>query len=93
MGREGVVSRQVDIKNREKIMQIISDPGSRKNFKDNSKKALKDAGVAARPILDQLVGALTEMSLEELAVIAKLNKKLVDMGLTAENSQVIAMAV
>jgi hypothetical protein len=87
------VSQQVDIKDREKIMQIISDPGSRKKFKDNSKKALKDAGVAEGPIVDQLVGTLTEMSPEELAVIAKLNKKLVDMGLTAEDSQIIAMAV
>jgi hypothetical protein len=87
------VSQQVDIKDREKIMQIISDPGSRKKFKDNSKKALKDAGVAEGPILDQMVRALKEMSPEELAVIAKLNKKLVDMGLTAEDSQIIAMAV
>jgi hypothetical protein len=87
------VSQQVDIKDREKIMQIISDPGSRKKFKDNSKKALKDAGVAEGPIVDQLVETLTEMSPEELAVIAKLNKKLVDMGLTAEDSQIIAMAV
>jgi hypothetical protein len=87
------VSQQVDIKDREKIMQIISDPGSRKKFKDNSKKALKDAGVSEGPIVDQLVGTLTEMSPEELAVIAKLNKKLVDMGLTAEDSQIIAMAV
>jgi hypothetical protein len=93
MGRGGVVSPQVDIKDREKIMQIISDPGSRKKFKDDSKKALKDAGVAEGPILDQMVRALKEMSPEELAVIAKLNKKLVDMGLTAEDSQIIAMAV
>lgn len=87
------MSQQVDIKDREKIMQIISDRGSRKKFKDDSKKALKDAGVAEGPILDKMVRALKEMSPEELAVIAKLNRKLVDMGLTAEDSQIIAMAV
>ena len=87
------MSKEIDIKDREKIMQVISDPGSRKKFKDNPKKALKDAGVAEGPNIDQLVGALTEMSPEELAIIAKLNKKLVDMGLTAEDSQIIAMAV
>lgn len=93
MGRGGVVSQQVDIQDREKIMQIISDPGSRKKFKDNPKKALKDAGVAEGPNIDQLARALAEMSPEELAIIAKLNKKMVDLGLTAEGSEIIAMAV
>jgi hypothetical protein len=87
------VGNPVDIKELEKVMGVISDPTSRGKFKKDAKGALQDAGVTKGAIPDELVDALGSMSADELDVIAKLNKTLVQMGLTAEGSKVLGRAV
>jgi hypothetical protein len=91
--KEGVVGNQVDIKELEKVMRVISEPGSRAKFKKDAKAALRDAGVTVGAIPDALVDALDGMSEKELEVIAQLNTTMVQAGLTAEGSKLLGRAV
>jgi hypothetical protein len=89
----GVVGKKVDIKELEKVMRVISEPGSRAGFKKDAKKALREAGVMEGAIPDDLVDALDGMSEKELEVIANLNTTMVQAGLTAEGSSFLGRAV
>jgi hypothetical protein len=88
-----MVSQQVSMQDREKLMQIISDPASREAFRNNPKPAAVDAGVMEGPALDRLVEVLASMSDEELHVIARVNAMMVEMGLTEEGSMFLGRAV
>lgn len=87
------MGNQVDIKELEKVMRVISEPGSRAKFKKDAKGALRDAGVTVGAIPDALVDALDGMSEKELEVIAQLNTTMVQAGLTAEGSKFLGRAV
>lgn len=87
------MSQQVSREDREKLMQIISDPASRQAFRNDPKPAAIDAGVAEGPGLDRLVDVLASMSDEELHVIARVNAMMVEMGLTEEGSMFLGRAV
>jgi hypothetical protein len=87
------VSDPVSMKDREKIMQVIEDDNLREKFKTNPKQTLTAAGVTDSPEVDDLSATLAAMSKQELRVIAKLNKEMVDMGLTEQGSTVLGRAV
>jgi hypothetical protein len=84
---EGGMMANVSMKDREELMQMIADPGKRKSLRANPGSAKKGGDA------DELVDVLASMSDDELAAIAKLNKKMVDMGLTEKGSTVIGFAV
>lgn len=79
--------KNVSREDREELMQMISDPAKRKSLRANPGSAKKGSDV------DELVDFLASMSDEELAAIGKLNKKMVDMGLTEKDSTVVGFAV
>ena len=83
----------VDNKELEKVMGVISDPASRGKFKRDAKGALRDAGVTAGAIPDDLVDTLDGMSEKELEVIAQLNTTMVKLGLTADGTMHLGRAV
>jgi hypothetical protein len=87
------VSRQVDIKDREKVMKVISEADSRDKFRSDPQKTLRDAGVREGPGLDELVKTLRGMSKEELAAVSKVNSTMVNLGLTEEGSTILGKAV
>jgi hypothetical protein len=87
------VSRQVDIKDRERAMKVITDAKSRESFRSDPQKTLREAGVREGALPDELVTTLKEMSNEQLAVVGKLNSTMVELGLTEEGSTILGKAV
>jgi hypothetical protein len=90
------VGQRASREDREKMMQIISDPATRKKFKADKatrKQTLRQAGVSEGPEVDQLAETLAGMDETELAAIAKANKQMVDLGYTEKGSSILAEAV
>ncbi|HET6770490.1 MAG TPA: hypothetical protein VFH75_02475 [Actinomycetota bacterium] len=81
------------MEDREKIMDVMSDKTLRGKFKSDPKQTLTDAGVTDSPEVEELSATMAQMSPQELEGIAKLNKKMVEMGMTEGGSSHLGRAV
>lgn len=88
MGTEGD-----DLREREKLMELISDPGWRRKFLEDPDAALNEKGVARNENLQKLIDALADLSRAELRVVASLNQTLLQAGYKEPDSIVVAKAV
>jgi hypothetical protein len=94
IGRKGVLmGTDEELKELEKIMQLISDPGSRRYFLQDPEKALEGKGVARSDKLQRVIDALADLSPAELRVVASLNKTMLEAGFKHPGSDIISEAV
>jgi hypothetical protein len=87
------VGTEGDLREREKIMELISDPGSRRKFLQDPDAALDAKGVARNDKLQRLIDALADLSPAELRIVAGLNRTMLDAGFKHPNSDVMGDAV
>ena len=66
-----------------KVMQVISRPASRKSFHADPARALQEADVDPSHLPPQVLDNLSELSLEELRLLSRLNSTLVGSGMKA----------
>ena len=79
------------IKELEKLVQVISDPGTRRSFIDDAEGTLKKAGVKADALPKDVVDALAELTPAELRLVSHLNSTLFDAGYKAPDSGSLAI--
>jgi hypothetical protein len=82
------VSESVDIRDLEKLVQVISRPQTRRSFLKDPEGALKQAGA---DIPDGLRDALAELSPAELRLVSHLNTTLLAAGLRAPDSDTVGI--
>ncbi len=70
----------------EKLVEVISDPGTRRSFLEDAEGTLKKAGVKADALPKSLVDALAELTPAELRLVSHLNTTLVEAGYKAPDS-------
>jgi hypothetical protein len=83
---------QVSKEDRETIMRLMSEKDSRKKLDANATQTLTEAGVSEGTV-QELSPTLAEMDEKDFAAIAKINKKMLDAGLTEEGSMHLGRAV
>ena len=75
----------------EKLVQVISDPTSRRSFVKDAEGTLQKAGVKSDALPKTLVDALAELSPAELRLVSHLNSTLVDAGYKAPDSGTVGI--
>jgi hypothetical protein len=79
------------IKELEKLVQVISDPTSRRSFVKDAEGTLQKAGVKSDALPKTLVDALAELTPAELRLVSHLNSTLVDAGYKAPDSGTVGI--
>lgn len=77
----------------EKVMEMISDPGSRRMFLQDPKAALGQRQVAVDDKVQMVIDALAELTPAELRLLASLNKTMLEAGYRYPGSKILACAV
>lgn len=75
----------------EKLVQVISDPTSRRSFVKDAEGTLQKAGVKSDALPKTLVDALAELTPAELRLVSHLNSTLVDAGYKAPDSGTVGI--
>jgi hypothetical protein len=75
----------------EKLVQVISDPTSRRSFVKDAEGTLQKAGVKADALPKTLVDALAELTPAELRLVSHLNSTLVAAGYKAPDSGTVGI--
>lgn len=77
----------------EKVMEMISDAGSRRKFLQDPKAAVGQRQVAVDDKIQVVIDALAELSSAELRLLATLNRTMLDAGYRYPGSKILACAV
>jgi hypothetical protein len=75
----------------EKLVQVISDPSTRRSFIKDAEGTLQKAGVKADALPKNVVDALAELTPAELRLVSHLNSTLFDAGYRAPDSGSLAI--
>lgn len=75
----------------EKLVRVISSPGTRRSFLKDAEGTLQKAGVNVGALPKSVVDSLAELSPAELRLVSHLNATLVDAGFKAPDSDTVGI--
>ena len=67
-----------------KLSDLLADPDQRRLFSEDPDAALESAGIDQEGIPAEFLDALKELDYDELGLLSRINRRLVDAGLVGD---------